>query len=399
MAVDPNGKIIVYPSDQDTKERGSSKKNDRSEFVSVSEITGAVEVTYQTAITSSQNLTGTENGIHNVYPVDSSGGAITLTVTTGTWALNDIVILERRGYNDVEIVAGTGVIIRGKRNIDNKFFIDNSAMGSVYLICRGTVDGNLEFSIVGDLTGGATQLTTSNYTALEPAETANVTVTGTGFSANMPDPVLTGNATLNSWVYDNYTQITLNITSSGSDSDTLTLVYDNFDGQKFTDTDAITLTAATPAWNLTNITQSTDDFTSTTATTWAAIGTLDTAITGDGSIECQYLTSNNAPMKLILADTYPLTAHNSNAPYGIQISGTTIYRTENGAFTSLSTTISANDKIRIRIDDAADQAIIEHDTGGGYTTLYTYTSVTGTYYPAIAMNGNGKVIQNVVTTL
>lgn len=40
MAVDPNGKIIVYPSDQDTKERGSRRKNDRSQFVSVSEITG-----------------------------------------------------------------------------------------------------------------------------------------------------------------------------------------------------------------------------------------------------------------------------------------------------------------------------------------------------------------------
>ena len=206
---------------------------------------GALE--YQTEITVNTTLDGTQKGLNKVYPVNSTT-AKTITITTGDYVLNDVINIERRGQGTVEIIADTGVRIRGKRDINNRYFI-NDVNSIAALLCRGSE----EFGIIGELTRGYTgAVTTSSYSALLDTGVAqDVTVIGTGFSSNMLDPVLTGNATLNSWVFVNNNQITLNITETGTVSDTITVTYDN--GDVFVDTDAITIAIALPAYNTGNL--------------------------------------------------------------------------------------------------------------------------------------------------
>jgi len=211
--------------------------NNRVEFFIVegTSSAGGGALEYQTAITANTTLDGTQKGLNKVYPVNNTA-ARTITVTTGDYVENDVINIERRGQGSVEIIADTGVFIRGVRNSENRYFI-NDVNGIVALLCRGSE----EFGIIGDLSRGYSgAVTTSSYTSLQPTETANVTVIGTGFSSNMKDPAITGNATLNSWVFVDGTEITLNITSSGIDTDTLDITYDN--GDIFIDVNAITLT-------------------------------------------------------------------------------------------------------------------------------------------------------------
>ena len=249
--------------------------NDRVEFFIVEAAASGDALEYQTAITTNTTLDGSQKGLNKVYPVNSSS-AVQITITTGDYVENDVINIERRGQGSVEIVADTGVRIRGVRDINNQYFI-NDVNSIVALLCRGSE----EFGIIGNLKRGYTgQITTSSYSNLAPSETTNVSVTGTGFSSNMLDPIITGNATLNSWVYNSATSITLNITSSGSESDTLTITYDN--GDVFVDTDAITLT--TPPSTVIVLE------TTSTSATWSPSlidntggSTLQWEVTGDAS--------------------------------------------------------------------------------------------------------------------
>ena len=195
---------------------------------------GGGELEYQAEITTSTTLT-TQEGLNKVYPVNSSSD-IVITVPQGVYSENDVINFERRGGGSVEFVgANNNVRLRGVRDVENRYFI-NDEFSWVSLICRG---GN-EFSIVGRLKGGYTgAVTTSNYTILtDIASPQDVTVTGSGFSNNML-VTLAGNATLNSFTVNNQSECVLNITPSGSDGDLITVEYDN--GNVFTDTDAITI--------------------------------------------------------------------------------------------------------------------------------------------------------------
>lgn len=196
---------------------------------------GSGVLEYQTPITAaSTTFNGTQKGLNKVY-VFNSAAAQTVTINADDYAANDVINIERRGEGTVELVQGTGVRIRGVRDVNNRFFVNDSS-SIVALLCRGSN----EFTAIGNLKRGYTgAVTTSFYGAIGPAETLDVNVAGTGFSANMLVSI-SGNATLNSWTYTSNTAIVLNITTSGTAGDFITVTYDN--GQIFVDTNAIEMT-------------------------------------------------------------------------------------------------------------------------------------------------------------
>ena len=208
---------------------------------------GGGELEYQAEITTSTTLT-TQKGLNKVYPVNSSSD-IVITVPQGVYSENDVINFERRGIGSVEIVPeNSNVFIRGIRDADNRYFINDQG-GQVYLACQGS---NV-FGIFGNNKRDGVSLSTSNYTALNEGETnIDVTVTGTGFSANMKTPMVSSNATLNSWIFNTPTEIDLNMNAIGVENDTVTVTYDN--GFEFIDTDAITIGAAPPVIPTGNIT-------------------------------------------------------------------------------------------------------------------------------------------------
>jgi hypothetical protein len=196
---------------------------------------GDATIEFQSEITDTATIfDGTQKGTGKIYPFNKET-AQTVTIQKDDYSENDTINIERRGLGTLEVVQGTDVRFRGVRDEENRFFI-NDRNSMVSLICRGSN----EFSIIGNLKRGSLgAVTTSHYLpALAPTQTRNITVTGTGFSANMVITV-TGNATLNSWAFVSETKITLNITSSGVDGDFITVTYDN--GDIFEDTNAIEL--------------------------------------------------------------------------------------------------------------------------------------------------------------
>ena len=189
---------------------------------------------YQTEITTNTTLDGTQKGLNKVYPVNSTS-ATQITITTGDYVENDVINIERRGQGTVEIVADTGVRIRGVRDIDNKYFI-NDANSMVSLLCRG---GEV-FTIIGRLKNGYTGApTVSSYSELQEGQTGvELTITGTGFSENMLYSFSSG-ITVNSRVSVTTSKLVLNVDVTGSAGDDITATFDN--GDVFVDTDAITI--------------------------------------------------------------------------------------------------------------------------------------------------------------
>lgn len=199
---------------------------------------GALE--YQTEITSNENLTGTKKGLNKIYPVNSAT-PIVLTLDKGTYVENNIIIFERRDAS-AELISGNDTIIRGIRDGDNRFFIKDK-FSLISLLCRGIVDSNLEWTIAGNLTRGYTgQPTVSIFGSILPVDTADVAIAGTGFSDNMRISI-SGNGTLNSFNVVDATNMTLNITSSGSEGDFLNVTMDNGDIATFINAIELTINA------------------------------------------------------------------------------------------------------------------------------------------------------------
>lgn len=188
-----------------------------------------------TEFTTSQIFNGTQKGTTNIYKINSASN-LTVELNPDDYSQGEVVIISRgEDGGTVEITAATGKTHKGVRNVSNRFFINDP---NSFAACILDSDG--KFLITGNITSGYNgAVTTSNYTALQDTGIAqDVTVTGTNFSANMVVS-LTGNGTLNSWTYVSETEITLNITETGTIGDNLTLTYDN--GDIFIDTDAITI--------------------------------------------------------------------------------------------------------------------------------------------------------------
>lgn len=205
---------------------------------------GGGSLNYQTPIINNTTLDGTQKGLNNLYPVVSDND-IQITIASGDYVENDVINIERVGNGNVEIVADNDVFIRGVRDIDNRYFInDNHSL--ISLLCKG----GEEFTIIGNLTRGYTgAVTTSSYSTLSVGDINEpITVIGTGFSANMKTPIVSSNATLVSWSYINNNQITLFLTAVGGSGDDVTITYDN--GDVFVDTDAITIGTDIPTANL-----------------------------------------------------------------------------------------------------------------------------------------------------
>lgn len=197
-------------------------------------------VAIQPEITTNTTVNGNNKGLNKVFPVNSNSN-IQITADKGTYTIGDVINLKRSGNGGVEIVRGTDVRLEGKRDINNKFHITNK--GGYGSIIFDRLDGStLVGSVIGDITSGHSGIvTTSSYTELKEGGTSkDLTVIGTGFSANMIVSV-SANATLNSWTFVNNNQITLNLDAVGLENDTVTVTYDN--GDVFVDIDAITIQA------------------------------------------------------------------------------------------------------------------------------------------------------------
>ena len=243
---------IVDVSDTSADASGTSKQIKYSNLVNN-------ELSVQNEITTNTTFSGTKKGLNNLYPINNTSD-LQMTIDKGTYSIGDVVNFKRRGLGGLEIVRGTDVRLEGKRNIDNQFKIANK--GNLASVIFDKLDGSiLVGSVVGDIQSGYSGVvTTSSYSELKEGDTAkNVTVIGTGFSANMIISV-SANATLNSWNFVNNNQITLNLDAVGVEANTVTVTYDN--GDVFIDTDAITIAAATPSIILFE-----DDFTGTSLDT------------------------------------------------------------------------------------------------------------------------------------
>ena len=247
---------------------------------------GVLEYQSETTATTTV-LDGTQEGLNKVYPFNKST-AQTIQIDKDDYIENDVINIERRGEGTVEVLMGTDVIIRGVRDIENRYFInDNNSL--IALLCRGS---NV-FTIIGNLKQGYTgAVTTSSYSELLDDDVNEpITVIGTGFSSNMKTPILTGDGTLISWVYVSFSEITLYITSTGVADDTITVEYDN--GDVFIDTNAITISATPKTYNDYTTWLKLDETSGTTATNQGAAsdGTLvgGVAVNQTGQINKAYL--------------------------------------------------------------------------------------------------------------
>ena len=185
-------------------------------------------------ITTTTIFDGTQKGLNNVFVFNSENNQ-TVQINSGDYVENDVINIERRGSGTLEIIQGSGVRIRGIRDINNRYFV-NDPNSIISLLCRG----NNEFTIIGNLKRGYTgQVNVTSYSSfIDNGSTQNITVLGSGFSSNMLITI-TGNSVLNSFTFVNNNEITLNISETGSEGDNITVNYDN--GTYFSDVNAITI--------------------------------------------------------------------------------------------------------------------------------------------------------------
>lgn len=186
---------------------------------------------------SATSFDGSQKGAFNLYRFEKET-AQTVLIDPADYATGEVINIERGGNGTTEIIAPANVTHQGVRDVDNRFFVnDPNSLVAAKKIANG------KMMIFGNLKRGYTgPVTTSQYSDLFANTTMDVSVTGTGFSSNMKTPVVTGNATLNSWTYNSNNSITLNLTHSGAVNDLITVTYDN--GDVYVDTNAITVGTA-----------------------------------------------------------------------------------------------------------------------------------------------------------
>lgn len=213
-------------------------------WTSLDYISGGTDGVYTTTviIDTTTAFDGSQKGAFNIYRFNKTT-AQTVEIDPTDYSTDDVIFIERGELGGtVEITAPSGVTHSGVRDVENRYFINdtNSLVGA-----RKLSTGKME--IFGNLTRGYTgAVTTSSYSGLGEGETGkSVTVLGSGFSDNMVVSV-SANATLNSFAVVSALELTLNLDAVGLENDTITVTYDN--GDTFVDTDAITIGAAPNAY-------------------------------------------------------------------------------------------------------------------------------------------------------
>lgn len=207
--------------------------------------TGVTAYSRQTVITTATStFNATQIGFDKVYPFNSaSSQEVTINLDGASITAGQGGVIERKDSPSLEIKMGTNTRFRGPRNQDGDYFVLDSNTVSFWEYIGDDSHGNKLVKIGGNIARGDNgAVTTTTYGSLGPTETKNVTVTGTNFTDDMFVAVSAGNCTLNSWAYVSSTEITLNLTGTGSDSDQVSFYYDN--GDPFTDTNALTLTTS-----------------------------------------------------------------------------------------------------------------------------------------------------------
>lgn len=196
---------------------------------------------------------GTQKGAFNIWRFENTS-LQTVEIDPDDYAVDDLIIFQA-GQGLLEILPPAGKMHKGVRDVDNRWI---SYDPDSLMCAKKESDG--KFLIFGNLKrgyGGA-PITTSYGSLSDGDVNKDVVVIGQKFSDNMVVSVI-GNATLNSWSYQSPTQITLNLTETGSIGDFITVIIDN--GQILTDTDAIEITDGIPTANLVRYYRFNDDVT------------------------------------------------------------------------------------------------------------------------------------------
>ena len=199
---------------------------------------GAPEL--QTEITEATTvLTATEQGLYKIYPFNL-GTAQTVQVNSGVYVKDDIILIARYGQGSVEILTGSGVTLKGKRDIDNRRFIAYPYT-MISILCLGgeefLVDGNLTLGYTGPVT-----ITSYGDTLNVGDVNKIIPVYGTGLSDNTTITPSAG-VTVNSVVNINSTQSNMDVTVTGLEGVDVDFTFEN-NGDTFIDTAALTIQAA-----------------------------------------------------------------------------------------------------------------------------------------------------------
>lgn len=166
-------------------------------------------------------------------------GDVVITVPSGLLDINDKPIFYK-STGVVEFVNGAGFSLRGIRDADNRYFINDNHSAVSLIDCSTS-----ECGIIGNLKRGYTgAVTTTSYSTLSEGDiNKNVTIIATGFSENTKITV-SGAAILNSKTFVSRTEYTVNLDATGTIGDPVTFTYDN--GDVTIDTDALTISSSLP---------------------------------------------------------------------------------------------------------------------------------------------------------
>jgi hypothetical protein len=154
------------------------------------------------------------------------------------------------------------------------------------------------------------------------------------------------------------------------------------------------------SFTLTSMSQTSNNFTSTTSSTWAAHAFSDDLGVGDCYIQMKYLTTANLPIAIGLSEAVESTIY--DVDYILQIGGdSNIYRKTAGN-TQVSTGVSVVANDILRIERSGTDILIKRsqDDGDTFTTLHTFTGVTSNdLYLSIFANGLNKVASDIEVSL
>ena len=133
-----------------------------------------------------------------------------------------IINVWRRGLGELEFTKGTGVKIRGIRNEDNRYFV-NDTESPASILC----EGNDVFRVFGNMRRGGVAPSITSYSSqtIYEGQSKSFTLNGKGFSENMT--VSIENGTLDNFTYNSFSEIIVDITATGTNAESIIINIDN----------------------------------------------------------------------------------------------------------------------------------------------------------------------------
>lgn len=196
-----------------------------------------------TAVNTDFDGTNKDSSKQFVFQGTENQTATLLSTGTG-YVTDDLIYFTRDQQFELEVLPGANVRLTGNRNRKNEFKIrDEGGVGWAQFIKKeGGFDywrmgGNFEGGYVGKV------VVQTISDVLASSSTATLVITGSGFSANMEAPTITGNATFAAWRYFETGQyIEIDVTGVGTEGQTFTINFWNGNASSH----EVTITAGVP---------------------------------------------------------------------------------------------------------------------------------------------------------